>query len=316
MIPMSLVRHRLASRLAVGMALSPAMLVVVVVYVGCTAWTMWISLTASRMLPNSTFVGLRQYASLMGNERWQVSVMNLTVFGTLFLAASLALGFLLAVMIDQRVRAENLLRSIFLYPFSMSFIVTGLVWQWLLNPSLGIEKMGRDLGLDWFRFDWIVRQDMVIYTLVFAAVWHAAGLVMAIMLAGLRGVDPEIWKAARIDGLPPWRVYLAIVIPMLGPSFATASVLLATSVVRLYDLSVAMTNGGPGLASEVPAKFVMDHLFERGNLGLATAAATSMLITVAAVVVPFLYWQSRRGGGRSEERRVGKECRSRWSPYR
>ena len=154
--------------------------------------------------------------------------------------------------------------------------------------------MVRDLGLDWFRFDWIVRQDTVIYRLVFAAVWHAAGLVMAIMLAGLRGIDEDIWKAARIDGLPPWRVYLSIAIPMLGPSFATASVLLATSVVRLYDLSVAMTNGGPGLASEVPAKFVMDHLFERGNLGLATAAATSMLITVAAVVAPWLYWQSRR----------------------
>ena len=293
-----LVGRRLASRLAAGLALSPALLVAVVVYVGCTAWTMWISLTASRMLPNSTFVGLRQYASLMGNERWQVSVVNLAVFGTLFMIASLLLGFLLAVMIDQRVRAENLLRSIFLYPFSMSFIVTGLVWQWLLNPSFGIEKMGRDLGLDWFRFDWIVRQDMVIYTLVFAAVWHASGLVMAIMLAGLRGIDPEIWKAARIDGLPPWRVYVAIVIPMLGASFATASVLLATSVVRLYDLSVAMTNGGPGLASEVPAKFVMDHLFERGNLGLATAAATSMLITVAAVGAPWLYWQARQREGR------------------
>ena len=181
----------------------------------------------------------------------------------------------------------------------MSFIVTGLVWQWMLNPGFGIEKMVRGLGFDWFRFDWIVRQDAVIYTLVIAAVWHAAGLVMVIMLAGLRGIDEDIWKAARVDGLPPWRVYLSIVIPMLGASFATASVLLATSVVRLYDLSVAMTNGGPGMASEVPAKFVMDHLFERGNLGLATAAATSMLITVAAVVVPFLYWQSRRRGGRS-----------------
>jgi glucose/mannose transport system permease protein len=292
-------RHRLASRLTPSLALSPAMLIVVVAYLGCTAWTVWISLTASRMLPNSTFVGLHQYASLMGNERWQVSVANLAVFGTLFLVASLALGFLLAVAIDQRVRAENTLRSIFLYPFSMSFIVTGLVWQWLLNPSFGIEKMVRDLGLDGFRFDWIVRQDTVIYCLVFAAVWHAAGLVMAIMLAGLRGIDEDIWKAARIDGLPPWRVYLSIAIPMLGPSFATASVLLATSVVRLYDLSVAMTNGGPGLASEVPAKFVMDHLFERGNLGLATAAATSMLITVAAVVAPWLYWQSRQRGRRS-----------------
>ena len=299
MIPMRLMRHRLSSRLAIGLALLPATLIAVVVYVGCTAWTLWISLTASRMLPNSTFVGLRQYASLIGNERWQVSVINLAVFGALFLAASLMLGFLLAVMIDQRVRAENLLRSVFLYPFSMSFIVTGLVWQWLLNPSFGIEKMGRDLGFDGFRFDWIVRQDRVIYTLVFAAVWHAAGLVMAILLAGLRGIDPEIWKAARIDGLPPWRVYLSIVIPMLGPSFATASVLLATSVVRLYDLSVAMTNGGPGLASEVPAKFVMDHLFERGNLGLATAAATSMLITVAAVVAPWLYWQARHRDRRS-----------------
>jgi glucose/mannose transport system permease protein len=274
--------------------LSPALLVLVVVYLGCTAWTVWISLTSSRMLPNSTFVGLRQYASLMGNERWQVSVANLAVFGSLFLIASLALGFLLAVAIDQRVRAENTLRSIFLYPYSMSFIVTGLVWQWLLNPSFGIEKMVRDLGFPSFRFDWIVRQDMVIYTLVFAAVWHAAGLVMAIMLAGLRGIDEDIWKATRIDGLPPWRVYLSIVIPMLGASFATAAVLLATSVVRLYDLSVAMTNGGPGVASEVPAKFVMDHLFERGNLGLATAAATSMLITVAAVVAPWLVWQSRR----------------------
>jgi glucose/mannose transport system permease protein len=299
MIAMPLLRHRLASRLTPALALSPAMLIVVVAYLGCTAWTVWISLTASRMLPNSTFVGLYQYASLMGNERWQVSVANLAVFGTLFLVASLALGFLLAVAIDQRVQAENTLRSIFLYPFSMSFIVTGLVWQWLLNPSFGIEKMVRDLGLDGFRFDWIVRQDTVIYCLVFAAVWHAAGLVMAIMLAGLRGIDEDIWKAARIDGLPPWRVYLSIAIPMLGSSFATASVLLATSVVRLYDLSVAMTNGGPGLASEVPAKFVMDHLFERGNLGLATAAATSMLITVAAVVAPWLYWQSRQRGRRS-----------------
>jgi glucose/mannose transport system permease protein len=299
MTPIALRRRRLASRVAAILALSPAMLVMAVVYMGCTAWTIWISLTGSRMLPNSNFVGLRQYVSLMSNERWQISVGNLAIFGGLFLLASLALGFILAVVIDQRVRAEDTLRSIFLYPFSMSFIVTGLVWQWMLNPSFGVEKLVRDLGLDWFRFDWIVRQDAVIYTLVFAAVWHAAGLVMVIMLAGLRGIDEDIWKAARIDGLPPWRVYLSIIIPMLGASFATASVLLATSVVRLYDLSVAMTNGGPGMASEVPAKFVMDHLFERGNLGLATAAATSMLITLAAVIVPFLYWQSRHHGGRS-----------------
>jgi len=285
---------RLPSRFVATLALAPAFAVMLVVYIGATGWTIWISLTNSRMLPGNVFVGLRQYESLFANERWQVSVHNLIIFGSLFVLASLALGFLLAVAIDQRVRGESLLRSLYLYPFSMSFVVTGLVWQWLLNPTLGIEKLVRGLGFEAFRFDWIVQQDMAVYTLVIAAVWHASGLAMAILLAGLRGIDEDIWKAARVDGLKTWRVYVSIIAPMLGASFATAAVLLSTAVVRLYDLVVAMTNGGPGLASEVPAKFVMDHLFERQNLGLATAAATTMLITVAAVAAPFLYWQSKR----------------------
>ena len=270
------------------------MLIALVVYCGSTGWTVWISLTNSRMLPSSVFVGTRQYDSLFGNERWIISVQNLGLFGALFLVSALILGFLLAAFIDQRVRGEGVLRSVFLYPFSMSFIVTGLAWRWLLDPTQGLTKLGQDIGLEGVQFDWLVRQDRVIYTLVIAAVWHAAGLTMAIMLAGLRGVDPEIWKAARVDGLPAWRTYLYIVIPMLKGSFATAGILLATSVVRLYDLSVAMTNGGPGIASEVPAKFVMDHLFERNNIGLATAAATSMLITIVAVIAPWLYVQMRR----------------------
>ncbi len=263
---MAIQRLRLSSRLAALLALAPAFAVFFVVYIGATGWTIWVSLTNSRMLPSSVFVGLRQYESLLANERWLVSVHNLIIFGVLFVAVSIALGFALAIAIDQSVRAESLLRSIYLYPFSMSFIVTGLVWQWVLNPTYGIEKLVRSWGFDAFRFDWIVRQDAVIYTLVIASVWHAAGLVMAIMLAGLRGIDDDIWRAARIDGVRPWRVYV----------------------------SVAMTNGGPGFGSEVPAKFVMDHLFERQNLGLATAAATSMLITVAAVAAPFLYWQAKR----------------------
>jgi glucose/mannose transport system permease protein len=291
-------RRHIGSRTAPHVALLPATLIALVVYCGAMGWTIWISLTNSRMLPSSVFVGLRQYASLKDNERWQVSVFNLVVFGALFILAALALGFLLAVLIDQRVRAESLLRSVFLYPFSMSFIVTGLAWRWLLDPTLGIQKLLHDLGFANAQFDWLVRQDRVIYCLVIAAIWHASGLVMAIMLAGLRGVDPELWKAARVDGLPPWRVYLQVIVPILGGSFATATVLLATSVVRLYDLSVAMTNGGPGIASEVPAKFVMDHLFERGNVGLAAAAATSMLITTAAVVAPLLYWRAHNAAPR------------------
>ena len=286
-------RRRAGSSIAAQFALAPAMLIALVAYCGSTVWTVWISFTNSRMLPSNVFVGLRQYNSLFGNERWIVSVENLAVFGVLFMVAALTLGFLLAALIDQRVRAEGLLRTVFLYPFSMSFIVTGLAWRWLLDPTQGLTRVAQGVGLD-IQFDWLVRQDRVIYTLVIAAVWHASGLTMAIMLAGLRGIDPEIWKAARVDGLPVWRTYVAIVIPMLKGSFATAGILLATSVVRLYDLSVAMTNGGPGIASEVPAKFVMDNLFERNNIGLATAAATSMLITIVAVVAPWLYVQTRR----------------------
>ena len=285
---------RIGSRLPAHLALAPALLIALVAYCGSMGWTIWMSFTNSRMLPSSVFVGLRQYSSLMDNERWQVSVRNIAIFGCLFILATLVLGFVLAALIDQRVRGENLLRSVFLYPFSMSFIVTGLAWRWLLDPTFGIEKLAHDLGLSAVHFDWLVRPERVIYALVAAAVWHASGLVMAIMLAGLRGVDPEIWKATRVDGIPAWRVYVFIIVPLMRGSFATAVVLLATSVVRLYDLSVAMTNGGPGIASEVPAKFVMDHLFDRGNVGLATAAATSMLITVVAVIAPLVYWQYRR----------------------
>ena len=284
---------RLTSRLAAQTALLPAMLIALVVFCGSTGWTIWISLTNSRMLPNNNFIGLRQYEALFGNERWIISVQNLTLFGVMFITISLSLGFLLAVLIDQRVRAEDLMRSVFLYPFSMSFIVTGLAWRWILDPTLGISKLAHDIGFEAIQFDWLVRQDRVIFTLLAAAVWHAAGLVMAIMLAGLRGIDQEIWKATRIEGIPAWRTYLFVVLPMMKGSFATATILMATSVVRLYDLSVAMTNGGPGVASEVPAKFVMDNMFERQNIGLATAAATSMLITVVAIVAPLLYWQSR-----------------------
>jgi glucose/mannose transport system permease protein len=180
----------------------------------------------------------------------------------------------------------------------MSFVVTGLAWQWFLNPTLGLQKLVRDLGFQSFTFDWLVNQEMVIYTLVIAGVWQASGLIMAILLAGLRGVDEDLWKAARIDGIPTWRVYLSIVLPLLGPMVVTATVLLAVQVVKLFDLVVAMTRGGPGIASEVPAKFVMDHLFERNNIGLATAAATMMLVTVVAVLAPWIYARYIRPAGR------------------
>jgi glucose/mannose transport system permease protein len=282
------------ARLAPHAALLPMALTAVVAYLGAAAWTLYISLTASRTFPSGRFIGLAQYGRLFDNERWMLSLHNLAVYGLLFVMACLVIGFLLAVFIDQRVRGEGVFRTIFLYPYAMSFVATGLVWQWLLTPGDGIDGVVRGLGFSGFTVDWIVRQDLAIYTVVIATVWQASGLVMALVLAGLRGIDPDIWKAARLDGIPPWRVYTRIVLPMLWPTVGTVLLLLSTAVVKLYDAVVAMTGGGPGTASEVPTKFIMDHLFLRSNVGLASAGAVVLLVPVLALLAPYAYARARR----------------------
>ncbi|CUA86129.1 sugar ABC transporter permease [Chelatococcus daeguensis] len=291
-------RPRIGRGLPAALALVPTALIVLVVYVGCMLWTVRLSFTSSTLLPKFDFVGLAQYERLILNDRFVVSAQNTVIFGVLFIAGCLVLGFLLAVFIDQRVKGEGAFRTVFLFPYSMSFVVTGVAWQWFLNPGLGLEKLVRDMGFSDFTFDWLVNQEMAIYTLVIAGIWHGAGLTMAILLAGLRGVDEDLWKAARVDGVPPWRYYLSIVLPLLRPMVVTATVLLAISVVKLYDLVVAMTGGGPGIATEVPAKFVMDHLFERNNIALGTAAATLMLVTVVIIIAPWIYARYVRSKGR------------------
>jgi glucose/mannose transport system permease protein len=280
------------------LALIPMALTVVFVYLGTMVWSAKISMSSSHTFPANDFVGFTQYVKLFNNDRWIVSLQHLVLYGILFIALCMVIGFLLAVFIDQKITGEGVLRTIFLYPYAMSFVATGLVWQWILNPTLGLQSVIQKLGFTNFQFDWIVSQDKVMYTIVMATVWQASGLVMALLLAGLRGVDEEIWKAARIDGIPRWRVYMSIVLPMLAPSFATAFVLLFVAVIKLFDAVVAMTQGGPGTASEVPAKFIMDYLFGRANLGLASAASIVMLLTVAALIAPILYARRRALAGR------------------
>ena len=279
-------------------ALLPMAVVAALGYLGAGLWTFYISLTASRTFPSGHFIGFAQYHRLFDNERWMLSLHNLAVYGVLFVLACLVIGSLLAVFIDQnamwKMRGEGVFRTIFLYPYAMSFVATGLVWQWLLTPGDGIDGSLRALGFHDVRFDWIVSQDFAIHTVVIATVWQMSGLVMALMLAGLRGVDPEIWKAARLDGIPAWRVYAQIILPMLWPTIATVLLLLATAVAKLYDSVVAMTQGGPGIASEVPSKFIMDHLFLRSNVGLASAGAIVLLVPVLALLAPYAYARSRK----------------------
>ncbi len=284
---------QLLRQLTTWAALLPLATTVLVAYLGTVLWSIKVSMSNSRTFPSDEFVGLAQYQRLFDNERWLLSLQNLALYGVLFIVACMVIGFLLAVFIDQKVMAEGALRTIFLYPYAMSFVATGLVWQWLLNPGMGIQQAVRQMGYEDFTFDWIIDQDKVMYTIVIATVWQASGLVMAMLLAGLRGIDEEIWKAARIDGIPTWRVYFSIILPMLGPSVATVFVLLSTAVIKLFDAVAAMTQGGPGTASEVPAKFIMDYLFGRANIALASAGSIVMLLTVLILLAPLLYARSR-----------------------
>ena len=233
----------LARKLIPFAALTPMAVVVLVAYIGTVIWSFRVSLTNSRSLPTDVYVGFAQYSKLFDNERWMLSIENLALYAVLFILASMIIGFLLAVFIDQKVKAEGVLRTVFLYPYAMSFVATGLVWQWLLTPGIGIENAVRQMGFPDFAFDWIIDQDKVMYTIVLATVWQAAGLVMAMMLAGLRGIDEEIWKAARLDGIPTWRVYVSIIIPMMAPTIATVFLLLSTAAIKLFDSVVAKTQG-------------------------------------------------------------------------
>lgn len=280
-------------------ALLPGMLVFVVVYIGCTIFSFVLSFTSTRMFPSFDFVGLYQYQQLLSNSRFRQSALNIAIYGPLFVGLSVALGTLMAIAIDQNVRAEGALRSLILYPYATSFIVTGLLWRWFFDPSYGLDAVLVDFGLPATGVNWMGDADVVIYTLVVAGVWHAAGLVMVIMLAGLRGIDEDIWKATRVDGIPKWRTYYSVVLPMLSGALGTCLVLLSISVVKVYDLVVAMTNGGPGFASEMPAKFVMDNLFERQNAGIASAGVVVMLLTVVIVFAPVIFARSMKVRQRS-----------------
>jgi len=287
--------HNLPAKIAA----LPMMAAVLIVFVGCTLWTVYYSFTNSKLLPTGKFVGFDQYERLFATQRWNVSVTNLVSYGIMSLVLTLSLGFLLAVLMDQKIRFESAFRTIMLYPFALSFIVTGLVWQWIMNPTLGLQGTMRNLGFEWFTFDWITNSRMVLFALLIAGLWQGVGFCMVLMLAGLRGVDEEIWKAARVDGIPTWRTYISIVLPMMRGVLITAVVIIGSGIVRLYDLVVALTNGGPGISSEVPAKYVYNYMFSGGNIGQGLAAATMMLLTVFIILIPWIYLEFGGKGRRS-----------------
>ncbi|MBB5017244.1 glucose/mannose transport system permease protein [Chitinivorax tropicus] len=275
------------------LVLAPSFVLTLVFVYGFIIWNGYLSFTPSRILPNYEWAGLIQYERLFENERWWVAVKNLGIFGSLFMGVSMALGLLLAIFLDQKIRMEGALRTIYLYPMALSFIVTGTAWKWILNPGLGLEHLMHQWGFENFTFDWLVNTDMSIYTVVIAGVWQSSGFVMALFLAGLRGIDDSIIKAAQVDGASLPRIYWRIIVPCLRPVFFSTLMILAHLAIKSFDLVMALTSGGPGFSSDVPATFMYSMAFTRGQIGMGAASAMMMLATLAALVVPYLYSELR-----------------------
>ena len=273
--------------------LAPSFVVVLLFVYGFIIFTAYLSFTDSKMLPSFGLVGMLNYERLWKLPHWWRALSNLGIFGSLYIVICTLLGLSLAILLDQKIRAEGVLRPIYLYPMALSFIVTGTAWKWFLDPGIGIEQVVQSWGFENFRFNWIKDRNMAIYAVVLAAVWQSSGFVMAMFLAGLRGIDTEIVRAAQMDGASSWKLYRRIVIPMLRPIFLSAFVVLAHLAIKSYDLVVALTNGGPGQATELPATFMYSYTFTRNSMGIGAASATVMLMMIASIIVPYLYSELR-----------------------
>jgi glucose/mannose transport system permease protein len=283
-------RERLGTWLPIAV-LAPSLLATFVYVFVFTGWTLYISLSNSSLMPSYGFVGLENYISLWANRRWNVAYTNLFIFSILYVIGTMVVGLLLAILIDQRVRAESVWRTIYLYPLAVSFVVTGTVWSWLYSPTSGIEFLVRSLGWTDFTFAWTTSRDLALYAIVLTGIWQASGFAMALFLAGLRSVDQDLIKAAQIDGAGLFRIYRRIMIPAIGPIFIAVLVVLLQFAIKTFDLALALTNGGPGIATTFPAIYVYDFMFTRGQIGEGAAAAIMILLALAVVLVPYSLWR-------------------------
>ncbi|MCG7504793.1 carbohydrate ABC transporter permease [Mesorhizobium retamae] len=275
--------------------LAPSFAVILIFVYGFIAFTAVLSFSGSKLLPDfSTWVGFGNYVRLFNHPNWIVALKNLAIFSILYIVVCSVIGLALAIFLDQKIRGEGVLRPIYLYPMALSFIVTGVAWKWFLDPGIGLEHVMQSIGWESFSFRWIKDGKMAIYTIVIAAVWQSSGFVMAMFLAGLRGVDNEIIKAAQIDGASTLTIYRRIIIPLMRPVFLSAFVVLAHLAIKSYDLVVAMTDGGPGTATWTPALFMQKFTFGRNEMGMGAASAIVMMMMIFTIIVPYLY--SELGG--------------------
>jgi glucose/mannose transport system permease protein len=317
-------------RLTSVLLLTPSVLAIAIFVYGFIGFTGYSSLTKwNELLPNFTFVGLRNYGSIFANLRFQYDLRNTVLFTILFLICCLTLGLLLAFLLDQRIRAEGIFRSIFLFPMAISFIVTGVAWRWLLNPgsaemgSSGVNLLFDKVGLGFLKWGWFtdptiwfitpesgagqflkgiglgglasssVGISLAMVSVVLAATWQMSGYTMAMYLAGLRAIPDELREAARVDGASEWQVLRHIMLPLLQPITLSAVIILGHISLKIYDLVVAMTGPGPGFATDVPAYFMWDNTFRGNRFAEGAAIAMVLLIMVAVLIIPYLTYSFR-----------------------
>lgn len=283
------------------LVLAPSFALVLIFVYGFNLWTFFLSFTNSKAFATTKLVGLLNYRRLWEwtfesdpPSNWHTALVNMVLFGGLYVGFCLAIGLMLAILLDQKIRGEGILRPIYLYPLALSFIVTGTAWKLFLDPRIGLEKAMHDWGWTSFHFDWVVNPSMMIYCVAIAGIWQSSGFVMAMFLAGLRGVDAEIIKAAQIDGASAYATYRRIIIPMMRPVFLSAIIILTHLAIKSYDLVLSVTGKNPGGAAELPSTFMYSFTFTRNQMAVGSTSAIIMLMTIAAIMVPYLYSELRQ----------------------
>jgi len=293
--PGATVRDKLQQYLP-RLVLAPSFALVLIFVYGFNLWTLFLSFTNSKAFASNTLVGLTSYQKLWTwtfetdpPSSWYTALVNMGLFGGLYVVICLVLGLGLAILLDQKIRGEGILRPIYLYPLALSFIVTGTAWKLLLDPGIGLEKAVHDWGWTSFHFDWVVNPRMMIYCVAIAGIWQTSGFVMAMFLAGLRGIDGEILKAAQIDGASAYATYRRIVIPIMRPVFLSALIILTHMAIKSYDLVLSVTGKNPGGAAELPSTFMYSYTFTRNQMAVGSTSAVIMLMSIAAIMIPYLY---------------------------
>ncbi|WP_429876026.1 carbohydrate ABC transporter permease [Fictibacillus sp. NRS-1165] len=285
----------------------PSILAIGVFVYGFIAWSGYVSLTNwNSLVPDLSFAGFKNYLFLFKDFRFQADLRNTLFFTVFFILAVLVMGLMLAVFLDQKIRGEGLFRNIFFFPMALSFVVTGVIWQWLLNPATGVNLFLKKLGLDslWYTsvkiipgVEWGKIQfgvPVAVIAVVIAAAWQMTGFSVAMYLAGLRAIPEEIREAARMDGASELQIYRKIIFPIVAPITVSVIIIMAHISLKIFDLIYAMTGPGANFVTDVPGVYMFETTF-RGNY-YANGAAISiiMLVTVAVFIVPYLI-SSRKG---------------------